>query len=143
MTIADIQEAALCVHRKVNNRTRSDIRQIHVAAVVIRLQRGNGFYLRRNSDGADEWFIRQNDLVAPAHTVLVDVHFPDALGQGRIEQRRRRRSDESSEFRYDAGRAGRLCPPCLHSLNMHSQAVALLHALDGNRSALRVEKWKI
>ena len=51
--------------------------------------------------------------------------------------------DEAAEFRDDAGRACRLCAPGLYGINLDGQAIALLHAADGNRATLRIEKWKL
>jgi len=131
------------MHRKVKDRAWSDVRQIHVAAVVVGLQRGDRLDLGRNPDGADERFVGQDDLVTPAHAVLVDVHHPHPLRQRRIEHGGRSRSDQTAEFRDDAGLAGGLRAAGLDGVNMHGEAIALLHAADGNRAALRIEKRKL
>src|SRR5450631_282263 len=143
MTIADIEQAAFGMQRKVKDRAWGYVRQIHVAAVIVRLQRGNRLDLRRNPDGADEWLVGQNDLVAPAHAVSVDMHHPHPLRQRRIEHRGRSRSDQPAEFRNDAGLPGGLRAAGFHCVNMHGEAIALLDAADGHRAALRIEKGKL
>ncbi len=119
-----------------------DIGQIHVAAVIVRLQRGNRLDLGRDADGADERLVGQRDLVIPAHAVAVDMQLLHALGQRRIEQRRRGGSDQPAELRDDAGRSGRLLAAGLDVADIDRKAIALLGALDRDRPALRVEIGK-
>ena len=80
MAIADIEQTAFDMHREVQDRAGRDIRQIHVAAVIIRLQRRNRLDLGGNSDGSDERLVGQRDLVTPAHAIPVDMHHPHPLG---------------------------------------------------------------
>ena len=67
----------------------------------------------------------------------------DAFGQRRIEQCRRGGPDQSAEFRNDAGRACRLLAPRLDIADIDRKAVALLGALDRDRSALRIEVGEV
>ncbi len=123
--------------------TGRDIGQIHVAAVIVRLQRGDRLDLGRHADRADERLVGQRDLVAPAHAVPVDMQLLDALGQRRIEHRRGTGPDQPAELRDDAGRSGRLLAARLDVVDIDGEAIALLGALDRDRSALRVQVGKV
>ena len=142
MAIADVEKPALAAHREIKDRAGRDVGQIHVAAMIIRLQRRDRLDLGRDADGADERLVGQRDLVAPAHAVLVDMHFPDPLRQRRIEHGGRRGPNQAAKFRNDAGGAGRLRAAGLHRMNDDGEAVALLNTAYRDRPALRVQERK-
>jgi hypothetical protein len=77
------------------------------------------------------------------HPRLVDAHFLDALGQGRIEHCGRARAHKPAEFRHQACRAGWLRAACLHRLDLDGEAITLLGALHIDGPALRIEIRKL
>ena len=131
------------MHGQINDGSGCDIGQIHVAAVIVRLQRGDRLDLGRHADRADERLVRQRDLVAPAHAVPVDMQLADAFGQRRVQHRGGAGPDQPAKLGDDAGRSGRLLAARLDVEDMDREAIALPGALDCNRTALRVQVWKV
>ena len=144
VAVAEIEQRAGRVDRQVNDRAGADIGQVHVAAVIVRDQRGNRLDLRRHADGTDERLIGQRDLVAPFDATFDgDFDLLDALWQRRVEQRGVAGGDETAELLDQTGGADRLRAARHDRLDVDRERVALLRSIDVNRAVLRIEERKV
>src|SRR5437667_154693 len=71
------------------------------------------------------------------------MQLSHAFGQRRVQHRRRTGPDESAELRDDAGRSGRLFAARLDVVDIDREAIAFFSSLDRDRTALRVQVWKV
>ncbi len=144
MAIAEIEETTLGVDRQINHRADADIGQVHVAAVVVRDQRGDRLDLRRGADGADERLVRQRDLVVPLGAGLgIDMQLLDPLRQRLMQQRGLVGADKAAEARHHHRGTARLRPARHDALDIDGERIALLGTVDPDRPVLRIEIGKV
>ena len=144
VAVAEEEQRAGRVHRQVDDGARRHVRQVHVAAVVVRDDRGDRLDFRRGADGANERLVGQRDAVVPLDAGDgVDVHLLDDLRQRLVQHRRVAGAGEAAEFGDQAGGAGRLRPARHDLLDVDGEAVALLGALHIDRPVLRVDVGEV
>ena len=107
MGIADVEQRTGCADRQIRDRAGPHVRQVHVAAVIVRRQRVDGVDLGRAAQRADVRLVGQRDTVAPVDVILVDLNLAHLLGQRLVEGRGVVGAGEPTELLdHAAGAAG-------------------------------------
>src|SRR5207237_7836319 len=90
-----------------------------------------------------EGLIRNRNPRVEFDTLLGDLHFFNALGQGIVENRRMCRSHKPAELLDERGRADRLRPARFDRMNSYCNCIALFRTFNRYRSALWIEEGHV
>jgi hypothetical protein len=143
VAIAEIEIGVLVVDREIDDGTRRDVRQIHVAAPIVRLQRGHRLDLRADAQRPDEGLIGQRDLIVELDAFFCNFHLLDPLRQRRVEERGVASGNQAAELGNQRRGADGLRPARLNIVDVDAEYVALFRTFHRDRSALRVEEGDV
>ena len=139
-----IEIGVLVLDREVDDGARRHVGQVHVAAPVVGLQRGDRLDLGRDAERADEGLVGQRDpVVELARPASVTSIFFTRSGSGCVEHRGVGGGDQAAELRDQRGGADRLRPARHDRVDVDREHVALLRALDRDRPVLRVDEGHV
>ena len=74
------------MYREVDDCAGCNIREVHISAPVVRLQRRHSLDLRTYPKRADKWFIGQGDPAVELDPILRHLHLLDTFRQWLIQQ---------------------------------------------------------
>ncbi|EEF21931.1 conserved hypothetical protein [Ricinus communis] len=94
----------------------------------------------RQTQRADMRLVRQRVALAPVHVLFVDLDLAHHLGQRLVKERRVVGARQSAEVRNHAAKAVRIVAARRHFFDVHRDHIALLRALDHDRTVLRIEE---
>src|SRR4029077_1486872 len=110
VAIAKEEEGPLGPDWQVDGRPRTDIREIHIAAVISGRECAHRIYLRRGADGANEWAIRKLDALIPSNRHIRNMQFLDYFGERIMKHRGQIGAREAPKVRDQA-----CCTPWLRT----------------------------
>ena len=137
MAVAGEKEGAGHAHRQVDGVAGFDVRHVHVPAVVERSQRREGLQLGSGADGAHERPPGEAQPLVVREPAVRELVEPDLLRQGVLQHAGQLGAGEPAEEGDED--ADRPIARRLDVLDLDSQGVTRLRALDVDRPGLRVE----